>query len=91
MSLSESAQVSMVLASLSGGGERIIMFLSVVCYFPEVFLDDINDLSVEREVEFSVDLVPGISPMSMAPYRIYASELSGMKKQLEDLLKKKFV
>ena len=45
----------------------------------------------EREVEFSIDLVPGTKPVSMAPYRMSASELAELKKQLEDLLEKKFV
>lgn len=46
-----------------------------MCYFPEVFLDDINNFSPEREVEFDIDLLPGTSPMSMAPYRMSTSEL----------------
>lgn len=69
----------------------MIVDLLVVHEFLEVFPYDINDLSLEREVEFSIDLVPGTSPMSMAPYMMSASELSELKKQLEDLLKKKFV
>jgi len=45
----------------------------------------------EREVEFSIDLVPGTKLISMASYRMSASELAKLKKQLEDLLDKKFV
>jgi hypothetical protein len=63
----------------------------VVCEFPEVFPDEIPDVPPEREVEFSIDLVPGTKPVSMAPYRMSASELAELKKQLEDLLDKKFV
>ncbi|RHN78856.1 putative nucleotidyltransferase, Ribonuclease H [Medicago truncatula] len=51
----------------------------------------IPDVPPEREVEFSIDLVPGTKLVSMAPYRMSASELSELKKQLEDLLEKKFV
>ena len=54
--------------------------------FPEVFPDEIPDVLPEREVEFAIDLVPGTRPVSMAPYRMSASELSELKKQLEDLL-----
>ena len=36
----------------------------------------------EREVEFSIDLVPGTKPVSMAPYRMSAFELADLKKQL---------
>ncbi|MCI58435.1 cellular nucleic acid-binding protein, partial [Trifolium medium] len=45
----------------------------------------------EREVEFSIDLVPGTGPISMALYRMSASELKELKKQLEELLEKKFI
>jgi len=65
--------------------------LQVVNEFPEVFPDEIPDVPPEREVEFSIDLVPGTKPVSMAPYRMSASELAEFKKQLEDLLDKKFV
>ncbi|GAU48377.1 hypothetical protein TSUD_405390 [Trifolium subterraneum] len=36
-------------------------------------------------------VVPGTSPISMAPYRMSASELNELKKQLEELLEKKFI
>ncbi|CAJ2645609.1 unnamed protein product [Trifolium pratense] len=65
--------------------------LPIVCEFPDVFPDDISDVPPKREVEFSIDLVPGTSPISMAPYRMSASELNELKKQLEELLEKRFV
>lgn len=62
-----------------------------MCDFSKVFPDDINDLSLDLEVEFVIDLVPCTNPVSMAPYRMPASELSELKKKLEELLEKKFV
>ena len=44
----------------------------------------------EREIEFAIDLVLGTRPVSMAPYRMSASELVELKNQLEDLLEKTF-
>lgn len=64
----------------------VISELSVVYEFPEVFPEDIGDLPPEREVEFAIDLVPGTSPMSMDPYRMSASNLDELKKQLNELL-----
>ncbi|MCI53339.1 RNA-directed DNA polymerase (Reverse transcriptase), partial [Trifolium medium] len=52
---------------------------------------DVSDVPPEREVEFSIDLVPSTSPISMAPYQMPASELKELKKQLEELLEKKFI
>ncbi|XP_050886320.1 uncharacterized protein LOC127091680 [Lathyrus oleraceus] len=63
----------------------------VVQDFPEVFSYDISDVPPERGVEFFIDLVPGTIPVSMAPYKISASKLAELKKQLEDLLEKGFV
>jgi len=43
------------------------------------------------KVEFAIDLVPGTSPISIVPYRMSASELEELKKQLEELLEKQFI
>ncbi|XP_058765382.1 uncharacterized protein LOC131638854 [Vicia villosa] len=59
--------------------------------FLKFFPDDISDVAPEREVEFSTDLVPNTRPVSMALYMMSASKLAELKKQLEDLLEKKFV
>ena len=80
-----------LIASLSVENQAAIDRLSVVNEFPEVFPDEIPDVPPKREVEFSIDLVPVMKPVSMAPYRMPASELAELKKQLEDLLDKKFV
>ena len=74
----------MMFASFKESGEKGVGDLPVVQEFPEVFPDDIIDLPPEREVEFAIDLVPGTSPISIAPYRMSASELGELKKQLEE-------
>ena len=62
-------------ASLKEGSEKGICDLSVVQEFPKVFPNDTTDLPPEREVEFAIDLVLGTSPISIASYRMSASEL----------------
>ena len=64
-----------ILALLEARGKGVVHDLPRVCEFPEVFPEDISDLPPEREVDFSIDLVPGTSPMSMIPYRVPTSEL----------------
>jgi len=90
-SLDGEASVFMMFASLKESSEKGVGDLPVVREFPEVFRDDIIDLPPEREVEFAIDLVPGTSPISIAPYRMSASELGELKKQLEELLEKQFI
>ncbi|XP_058768128.1 uncharacterized protein LOC131641848 [Vicia villosa] len=89
--LKEGAEMFSLMATLSIENQTIINELQVVREFPEVFPDEIPDVPPERDVEFAIDLVPGTRPVSMAPYRMSASELAELKKQLEDLLEKKFV
>ena len=59
--------------------------------YPKVFLKDIPEFPPEREIEFSIELVPGTRPISIAPYRMSLLELAKLKTQLEELLEKKFV
>nr|CAD1842569.1 unnamed protein product [Ananas comosus var. bracteatus] len=40
----------------------------------------------EREIEFVIDVVPGIAPISTAPYRMAPAELRELKTQLQDLM-----
>lgn len=42
-------------------------------------------------MDFTIDLVLGTRLVSMAPYSMLTSELSKLKKQLKDMLEKKFV
>lgn len=81
----------MMLASLEAKGKGVVCDLPAVCEFPRVFPEDISDLPLERKIEFTIDLVPGIGPVSMASYVMYASELSELKKQLDKLLENKIV
>jgi len=90
-SLDSEACVLMMFASLKESSEKGVGDLPVVQEFPEVFPDDITELPPEREVEFAIDLVPGTSPISIALYRMSASELGELKKQLEELLEKQFI
>ncbi|XP_058764750.1 uncharacterized protein LOC131638219 [Vicia villosa] len=89
--LEDEAKMFVVFASLSVEGKASINELPVVKEFPEVFPDDITELPPKRGVEFAIDLVPGTRPISMAPYRMSASELAELKSQIGELLDKKFI
>ena len=55
------------------------------------FPDDIAGFPPEREVEFTIDLIPGTEPISIPPYRMAPSELRELKAHLEELLSKEFI
>ncbi|XP_058734258.1 uncharacterized protein LOC131605987 [Vicia villosa] len=88
--MKDEVSVFLLMETLSIESQAVIANFPVVCDFLEVFPDEIPSTPPEREVEFSIDLVPGTKPISMAPYRMSASKLSEMKSQLEDLLEKKY-
>ncbi|XP_028094363.1 uncharacterized protein LOC114294425 [Camellia sinensis] len=46
----------------------------VVCEYPKVFPEDLISLPPHQEIEFTIDLVPGTTPISMAPYRFAPAE-----------------
>ena len=59
--------------------------------FEDVFPDEVLGLPSHREVEFSIDLVPRTGLVSMAPYRMAQAELVELKKQIEELMEKRFI
>ena len=65
--------------------------IPVVREFPDVFLDDIAGLPLDREVELTIDLIPRTEPISIPPYRVAPAELRELKAQLEELLSKRFI
>jgi hypothetical protein len=62
--------------------------IPVVCEFPNVFLEVLPRLPLDRDVEFAIELIPGTAPISRRPYRMPPNELAELKKQLQELLKK---
>eukprot|EP00261_Vitis_vinifera_P033067 XP_019074310.1 PREDICTED: uncharacterized protein LOC109122258 [Vitis vinifera] len=65
--------------------------MPIVREYPDVFPEDLLGLPPEREVEFTIDLVPGTGPMSKAPYKMAPVELKELKVQLQELLDKGFI
>ena len=65
--------------------------IKVVCEYPDVFPEDLLGMPPDRDIEFSIDLFPGTAPISKRPYRMDVKDLSELKKQIEELLKKGFI
>ena len=65
--------------------------IPVVREFQDVFPKELLGILLEREVDLSVEIVPGTTPVSRAPYRMAPAELKELKVQLQELLDKGFV
>nr|GEY72815.1 retrovirus-related Pol polyprotein from transposon TNT 1-94 [Tanacetum cinerariifolium] len=63
----------------------------VICYFPEVFPDDLPRLPLPQQVEFKIKLIPDAAPVACAPYRLAPSELKELSDQLKELSKNGFI
>ena len=54
--------------------------------FSDVFLEEIPRLPPKRELDFTIELVPGAIPNSKAPYWMNILELNELKLQLQELI-----
>ncbi|XP_027351155.1 uncharacterized protein LOC113862261 [Abrus precatorius] len=87
----DEAKAFMVLFSAKINKAMKAAHIPVVQDFLEVFPMDVTELSLEREIEFTINLILKASPVSITPYQMSPIELAEMKKQVEDLLKRQFV
>jgi hypothetical protein len=62
--------------------------IPIVREYPNVFSDELPGMPPKRAVEFHIDLIPGTSPISLAPYRLSHPFQAELRKQLDDLLSK---
>ncbi|KAI5335475.1 hypothetical protein L3X38_025608 [Prunus dulcis] len=53
--------------------------IPVVREFSDVFTDDLPGLPPHRKIEFTIELIPGTSPISQAPYKMAPAELKELK------------
>ena len=88
-----------VMKEVQGGAQCFIIFthlevekeertyvISVVHKFEDVFPEEVPGLPPSREVEFSIELVPGTGPVSMA-----LTKLVELKSQIDELLGEQFI
>ncbi|GKB79580.1 putative reverse transcriptase domain-containing protein [Tanacetum coccineum] len=56
-------------------GEKRLEDVPIVRNFPKVFPEELMGLPPTRQVEFQIDLMPGVAPVARAPYRLAPSEM----------------
>nr|GEV76125.1 putative reverse transcriptase domain-containing protein [Tanacetum cinerariifolium] len=56
--------------------------IPVVREFPYVFPEDLPGLPPVRQVEFQIDLIPGVAPVARAPYRLAPLKMQELSDQL---------
>jgi hypothetical protein len=63
----------------------------VVNEFQDVFPQEIPGITPDREIQFTIDLIPGTAPIAQAPYKMGPKELVEFKEQLDELEQKGFI
>eukprot|EP00253_Pinus_taeda_P030735 PITA_30735 len=57
----------------------------------DVFPEEIPGLPPKRNIDFTIDLMPGTAPVSQEPYKMSVPELTELKIQLQELLDKNYI
>jgi hypothetical protein len=65
--------------------------IRIVLEFPDVFPKELPGMPPERKVQFAIELIPGIAPISKRAYRVSRPELVELKKQIDELLEKGYI
>jgi hypothetical protein len=71
--------------------EAKIEEIPIVRDFVDVFPEELLGLPSDKEIEFTIDLLPGTRPISKAPCLMAPLELRELKEQLQELLDKGFI
>nr|GFA30649.1 reverse transcriptase domain-containing protein [Tanacetum cinerariifolium] len=71
--------------------EKVVRIPLEIRDFVEVFPKDLSGLPPQRQVEFRIDLVPGVTPVAKSPYRLAPSEMQELSAQLQELQDKGFI
>ncbi|KAH9306888.1 hypothetical protein KI387_011292, partial [Taxus chinensis] len=56
--------------------------------FSDVFLEELSGLPPKREFDFTIEIKPGIDPISKEPYGMTTIESVELKAQLQEILSK---
>jgi hypothetical protein len=63
----------------------------VVCEYADAFPDELPGMPLDRDIEFTIELKPGMTPISKRPSPMPPAELAELKKQLQEMLDTGFI
>jgi hypothetical protein len=65
--------------------------IGIVREYPDVFPEELPGMPPDRDIEFMIELLPVMPPISKRPYRMHVNELVELKKQIAELQSKGFI
>jgi len=57
----------------------------------DIFLKNIHGLGPKISIQFTIELILGVAPVSKTPYRVSIPELTKLKMKLHELLDKRYI
>jgi hypothetical protein len=63
----------------------------VVNEYPDVFPYELPGMPPDRDIEFSIELLPCTAPIYKRPYEMNVKDLAELKKQIDELLSKGYI
>lgn len=61
------------------------------CEYVDVFSEELLGLPPDREMEFTIDLIPGTTPISQVQYGMAPTKLKELKVQLQEFVDKGYI
>jgi hypothetical protein len=55
--------------------EKSLEHIRIVCEYPNVFPEELLGMPPDRDIEFSIELLPGTAPISKRAYRMDIKDL----------------
>jgi hypothetical protein len=59
--------------------------------YRDVFLEEVPGLPPRRDIDFSIELAPGVVPVSRTPYKMSTPELVELKLQLKEMMDRGYI
>ena len=72
-------------------GQVDVEKIPVVREFPDVFPEELLGIPPESEMDLSIEIAPGTTPIPRAPYKMAPHELKELRLQLQELLDEGFI
>jgi hypothetical protein len=77
--------------TVNSAKEKFLEEIKVVNEYPDVFSDELPGMPPDRDIEFSIELLPGTAPIYKRPYGMNVKDLVELKKQIDELLSKGYI
>jgi hypothetical protein len=65
--------------------------VTVVNEFPDVFPKELSGRTLDRDINFVIELVLDTSPIYKTPYRMVGKQLSELEDSIKELLQKGYI